>query len=65
MSLVHLTEKQKNKEVRSVQKDLRSKDEAVKFSALKKISDNLEYYRESGIVKAVFEGVVAKKVCFY
>jgi CTP-dependent riboflavin kinase len=58
-----MSEKQKNKEIRSIQKDLRSRDEAVKSSALKKISEDLDYFQESVIVTAVFEGI-SKKAFF-
>jgi hypothetical protein len=63
VALGNLNAKQKAKEFKAMQKDVKSKDLAVKVAALKKLHD-LRYYTEGGCFSPLVNSAVPKKVCY-
>lgn len=56
-----LNAKQKAKEFKAVQKDVKSKDLAVKGAAMRKLQD-FRYYTEGGCLSPLINSSVPKKV---
>lgn len=64
VDLNSLNAKQKAKEFKAAQKDVKSKDLAVKSVALKKLQD-FRYYTEGGCFSPLVNSSVPKKVTIY
>ena len=56
-----LNAKQKNKEFKTAQKDVKSKDLVVKAAAMKKLHD-VRYYTEGGCLSPLINSALPKKV---
>lgn len=61
IDLNSLNAKQKAKEFKAVQKDVKSKDLAVKAAAMKKLQD-IRYYTEGGCFSPLVNSSLPKKV---
>ncbi len=62
VQLDSLNAKQKAKEFKATQKELKSKDDAIKLGTIHKISKDLRYLSEGSCVQQLLLSVVAKKV---
>jgi hypothetical protein len=64
ISLDAMNPKQKTKEYKATQKDVKSKDLIVKSAALKKLHD-LRYYTEGGCLVPLVNSALPKKVLLF
>ena len=64
MSLEGLNEKQLGKEFKAVTKDIKSKDNAIKSSAIAKLAEP-RYFSEGSCIFPLFESMIVKKVTVY
>ncbi len=63
VDLINMTPKQRQKEFKATQKELRSKDMQIKLNAMKKLAD-LTYFKEGGCIPVFLQSLYPKKVSF-
>lgn len=63
VKLDELNDKLRAKEFKNTVKELKSKDDAVKISAIIKVGKELRYFSEGGCAPALLISLVPKKVC--